>query len=408
MGLIKNALLGIGVLTVAGGVIGGGLALSGLISLKASEPHGIGAYNLLHFVFKRYVSTHALELTPPADLGSQGRVALGAQHFAMVCSNCHGGPNIGQSATSLSIRPRPQFLPEVVDEFSDEELFVILKYGVKFSAMPSWPTQDRDDDVWTMVSFVRGLPDMTGEAYAQLISVSAPAGATWPKPSYQPGTIPLEPSNTARNTFPAADYNYAAPATGLYDERISSDPVAVCARCHGYDGSGEPTLGEAPNLSLQEARYLEAALKAFASGERKSGFMQQAASQLSPDQITVLAQYFASQPVTYLADTPSSMDAATQTAYDRGKDIGENGIEATRTPACQSCHLGQRPSEAAPIIHGQNQPYLARQLTQFKNGGRGNDGSWNPMMSEAHNLTDADIEGLAVYYSRQQMASQVQ
>ena len=51
-----------------------------------------------------------------------------------------------------------QALPSVVGQFTDSELFEIVDHGVKYSAMPSWPTQARDDEVWSMVAFLRQLP----------------------------------------------------------------------------------------------------------------------------------------------------------------------------------------------------------------------------------------------------------
>ena len=36
--------------------------------------------------------------------------------------------------------PRPQNLPKVLGQFTDEELYLIVEHGVKYSAMPSWPT----------------------------------------------------------------------------------------------------------------------------------------------------------------------------------------------------------------------------------------------------------------------------
>ena len=34
--------------------------------------------------------------------------------------------------------------------------------------MPAWVTQDRDDEVWAQVAFLRALPDLTPERYAEL------------------------------------------------------------------------------------------------------------------------------------------------------------------------------------------------------------------------------------------------
>ena len=35
--------------------------------------------------------------------------------------------------------------------------------------MPAWPTQQRDDEVWAMVAFLRTLPDLQAEDYRRLV-----------------------------------------------------------------------------------------------------------------------------------------------------------------------------------------------------------------------------------------------
>lgn len=64
---------------------------------------------------------------------------------------------------------------------------------------------------------------------------------------------------------------------------------------------------------------------------------------------------------------------------------------------CQTCHGldGLSKIAEAPNLAGQNEQYLIKQLTAFKNGERQNE-----MMSlVAPNLSDRDIEDLASYYS---------
>jgi cytochrome c553 len=68
----------------------------------------------------------------------------------------------------------------------------------------------------------------------------------------------------------------------------------VCAACHGADGvSVADTI---PNLGGQRARYLEEQLKALKSYTRKNGIMNPIARQLSQDDITNIAAFFASRP----------------------------------------------------------------------------------------------------------------
>src|SRR3546814_18764812 len=59
--------------------------------------------------------------------------------------------------------PSAPDLMATANEWTDEELFWILKHGVKFTPMPAWPDLDRDDAVRRMTAFVRPLPDLTPE-----------------------------------------------------------------------------------------------------------------------------------------------------------------------------------------------------------------------------------------------------
>lgn len=69
---------------------------------------------------------------------------------------------------------------------------------------------------------------------------------------------------------------------------------AVCAACHGANGvSVADTI---PNLAGQKAAYLEAQLRALASGARKNAVMNAIAPQLNAQDIANVAAYFASLP----------------------------------------------------------------------------------------------------------------
>jgi cytochrome c553 len=69
--------------------------------------------------------------------------------------------------------------------------------------------------------------------------------------------------------------------------------VATCAACHGRNGVG--IMGIYPTLSGQHADYLEHSLTAYRSGARKNGIMAPFASQLKPEDIKQVAEYYAAQ-----------------------------------------------------------------------------------------------------------------
>ncbi len=65
----------------------------------------------------------------------------------------------------------------------------------------------------------------------------------------------------------------------------------ACQGCHGMDGIAR--LPDAPHIAAQPAAYLERALRAYRSGERKNEVMSIAAKGLSDADIAALAAYYA-------------------------------------------------------------------------------------------------------------------
>lgn len=86
-----------------------------------------------------------------------------------------------------------------------------------------------------------------------------------------------------------------APVTHAADIEAGKAKVAtVCAACHGANGvSVSDTI---PNLAGQRAAYLETQLKALKDGARKNPIMNAIATQLSPEDISNVAAFFASLP----------------------------------------------------------------------------------------------------------------
>jgi cytochrome c553 len=102
-------------------------------------------------------------------------------------------------------------------------------------------------------------------------------------------------------------------------------------------------------------------------------------------------------PAFFLA-TLAVAPARAQQPADAGKQIANNGTP-DGVAACASCHGAKGEGNAAsnfPRIAGQSQSYLARQLTSFANGSRG-----NPVMSAiVQKLTPQQIGAVSAYYAQ--------
>ncbi len=370
---------------------------TGVVDLSAAKPHPDGWARLLHYVFERSTAFHA-DATPPADLDSPIRIAAGAAYYGQVCARCHGGPGFGQNPVVLSMHPRPQYLTTdlPIAKFTAPELFRIVKAGVKYSAMPSWPADRRDDEVWHMVAFLRAMPTMTPAMFRALATVQPQPGA----PAVPFGPVPTQRRYALRNDTepPAASYSYRAPVFGFSGYAIGDAPIATCARCHGADGAGG---GVFPNLTLQRRDYLARTLTAYATGRRRSGFMQMIATELSPAQIAAIADHYAALP-RRATEAPEAFPAI-------GQQIALVGTPSSGRAPCAACHgVTRAASKAYPLLEGQAKWYLANQLRVFRSGGRGTIGGPTadaPMVAIARTLTDAQIDAVAAYYAAQPPAT---
>ncbi len=425
-----------GIVAAIGGV---GVLLSGMGPLSAVPPHPDGWAHLLHFASSRAFSHNASSAPPPSEpLESNAMIMRGAAEYALVCADCHGAPGFGQNPVALSARPEPPMLVDISKKLSDGELYYVVKNGVRYTGMPAWPVQNRPDEVWAMVAFIKRMPSMDRSTYLRLATgngdgivprhdVNANAALTI-APGNAKSISPFVPSNIDDRPYLPGDPQEATfsspaatvlPRTG-YVTIDRGDLASACVTCHGSESTGRPG-GSFPNLTLQSPQYIYDALHAFASGQRQSGIMWLVAGSLSDDQMRSLALQIGSAPAQ--ASRADSEDAnATSASTSRGDDIahvgigGDAGVETPAKPSpqmappapppvagverCTSCHVpGPEIDKIIPAIDGQNAAYFREQMRLFRAGGRGDTTSYNPMVDESKNLSDSDIAALADYYA---------
>ncbi|MAT65613.1 MAG: cytochrome C [Gammaproteobacteria bacterium] len=255
----------------------GALAVSwlGLVSIAASSGHFAITRWFLGWTMENAVETQSMLAKMPKtiDLDDPTLVQRAAGHFATGCAGCHGAPGIPQSPVVNAMTPSPPRLEGKVAQWDNAELFWIVKYGLKYTGMPAWPAQDRDDEVWAQVAFLRALPAMAPEEYAD-IALGGGSGLA---------EVDLEAGGLG-----------AASLNGIVEEALVD-----CARCHGLDGLGRGA-GKAesafPVIAGQPEAYLHATLLAFAQGRRDSGFMEPPATRYEADVLRRLARHYGKRP----------------------------------------------------------------------------------------------------------------
>ena len=343
--------------------VGGFLfSASGIMPIKASSGHWPITAWLLNFTMRRSVITHSLGMNAP-KLDDAALVAKGATHYEFGCRPCHGGPHLPQPVIAGHMTPHPPHLPPEIPKWESEELFYIVKHGVKFTGMPAWPAQQRDDEVWAVVAFLLKMPKLTAHEYQKVArSLKTPAA-----------------------TIEDLSESKQAP-------RIISEN---CARCHIVDHRARD-LSVFPILAGQRPDYLFASLLAFARGERHSGIMRPLAASLTAKDMREIAQYYGNLPAPPAA--PVSEQIAP--AIERGKEIAVSGIPSRRVPACSACHGPNRirRNPIYPVLAGQHSDYLALQLELFNKQSRGGTPYAHIMHRVAGRLTPQQMRDVTSYY----------
>jgi cytochrome c553 len=334
------------------------VAWIGFFNVGASSGHWKITDWFLHFAMRSAVRTYALVVDVPEELPRHA-IQPAAGHFARGCAICHGAPGEPRPAAVLKMLPQPPDLAGKVDEWSDAQLFRIVKHGIRFTGMPAWPTQQRDDEVWSMVAFLRELPRMEKETYRELA------------------------------------YGKSMPAAR---PRGFESALAECARCHGEGGLGRSSV--TPIIADRNESYLLESLRAYADGRRPSGIMSEVATAIDRAEWGPLARHFASIPSTAGASPASDLDLRTV-----GETIAINGVASRNVPACLGCHDRPGSNPLYPALAGQRREYIGTQLKLFREGVRGGTAFSHLMVRAANNLTDQDIAALATYFSSSQPLS---
>ena len=174
------------------------------------------------------------------------------------------------------------------------------------------------------------------------------------------------------------------------DAKAGQAKAAVCGACHGPDGNSmAPNF---PKLAGQGERYLDKQLHDIKSGKRTVLEMTGLLTNLSDQDLADLAAYFASQ--------TGSVGAADPKVVARGEELFRGGKLDEGMPSCTGCHSPNGAGNAAagfPHLGGQHAQYIAKQLTDFREGNRTNDGDTKIMQSISAKLSNKDIEAVSSY-----------
>jgi mono/diheme cytochrome c family protein len=166
----------IGLLTILGAVFAAAFFFGGFFNVAASEDDPDIVNSALEHVRAASIARHATD-APTVSLNDSALVQAGAKSFSeRGCVHCHGGPGVEWSKFSEGLNPGPPDLKDVVGDMLPQELFWVIKNGIKMTGMPSFgKIEVPDQEIWSMVAFLKKLPVVTEEDYKAWTAASPAA-----------------------------------------------------------------------------------------------------------------------------------------------------------------------------------------------------------------------------------------
>jgi mono/diheme cytochrome c family protein len=176
-------LLALVVLAALGGI---GFIHSGLYDISATDQHLAPTYYALQTTMRRSIERRAADIAVP-PLGAPGQRERGLALYRAHCVQCHGAPGVAPEPFALGLTPLPTPLARSGKDRTAAELFWVVKNGIKMTGMPAWEFRLPDEDIWSVVAFMKQLPLLSPAAYkalaapAPLPRVATPDGEPDPK-----------------------------------------------------------------------------------------------------------------------------------------------------------------------------------------------------------------------------------
>lgn len=148
------------IVAVAGLII----MFSGIYDVAATKHHSAPVAWALDQAMTASVDHHASSVKV-IEQNDRADTLAGFVRFDNLCVPCHGAPGIERSDAGKGLYPRGPDLVEAESTWTDAQLFWIIKHGIKDTGMPAFSLTHSDVQIWSIVAFLRYLPEVTPQDY---------------------------------------------------------------------------------------------------------------------------------------------------------------------------------------------------------------------------------------------------
>ena len=147
---------------------------SGAYDVSARRPEGQLMRWIVGTTREHSIETRARGIVVPSNLDDPDEIMKGFKHYRQMCVGCHRAPGLDPSAISKGLNPRPPDFSRIHHAIEPATAFWVVKNGIRMTAMPAWGDSLNDEQLWTLVAFVKQLHSMTEVQYQALDKQASP------------------------------------------------------------------------------------------------------------------------------------------------------------------------------------------------------------------------------------------
>lgn len=156
----------IGFLAIVIAIAGAVYAFGGFYNVAATEAESDPVAWVLIRVRQASIARHA-DAVPSVALDDPAVIQTGARAFATRgCPVCHGAPGVQWAKFSEAMEPDPPDLKDVAADVPANQIFWVVKNGVKMTGMPAFSKIGADDkELWSITAFVKKFASVSEADY---------------------------------------------------------------------------------------------------------------------------------------------------------------------------------------------------------------------------------------------------
>jgi mono/diheme cytochrome c family protein len=168
---VKNFIVGV-LFTLVALVAGALLYLRlGFAEVRADIPASRFESALMHSAVHASVRRRAPEMPNPVPATDENLIA-GGKFYLEGCAGCHGTPG-KPDESSDSLYPRIPQLPTEGTEYSEAQIFWIVKHGIRYSGMFANGKFNSDEKMWTMAAYIKRIKELPPHVREELSKPAA-------------------------------------------------------------------------------------------------------------------------------------------------------------------------------------------------------------------------------------------